>query len=375
MEIEIEKKIDSHEEILKREDEINQYIQKKFNIIVPGIYLEYKEDNQTKISTLDYEDLYNFLSNFGDVKYLEIEKNIAIVIYNSFKDAYSFIYYSNINPLKNIIIRWYKQEDEKIIKEILKKKIKKLTFGEIVDNINNSMLHNYNVNNKIDNIIKNYEKPNLHLKDNDIENISSNSIGQYSYYSHFSISPQSIKELNKLIIQNSKRETFDNLNNYKYHNYFENNNEKGVTNAKYICKFFIQIEKDNDFQVVKRLIGSKGINIKRIIDYCSRSNNGYISDSIKLKLKGKGSGYKERPYGRESEEPLNLYVTSKYLDIYKKACNFVHELIINIYEEYKRFCERNGKIPISNLTIQKVESIAIGRIGKIKKVNKILNDM
>ncbi len=375
MEIEIEKKIDSHEEIFKREDEINQYIQKKFNIIVPGIYLEYKEDNQTKISTLDYEDLYNFLSNFGDVKYLEIEKNIAIVIYNSFKDAYSFIYYSNINPLKNIIIRWYKQEDEKIIKEILKKKIKKLTFGEIVDNINNSMLHNYNVNNKIDNIIKNYEKPNLHLKDNDIENISSNSIGQYSYYSHFSISPQSIKELNKLIIQNSKRETFDNLNNYKYHNYFENNNEKGVTNAKYICKFFIQIEKDNDFQVVKRLIGSKGINIKRIIDYCSRSNNGYISDSIKLKLKGKGSGYKERPYGRESEEPLNLYVTSKYLDIYKKACNFVHELIINIYEEYKRFCERNGKIPISNLTIQKVESIAIGRIGKIKKVNKILNDM
>ena len=375
MEIEIEKKIDSHEEIIKREDEINQYIQKKFNIIVPGIYLEYKEDNQKKISTLDYEDLYNFLSNFGNIKYLETAKNIALVIYNSFKDAYSFIFYSNNNPLKNIIIRWYKQEDQTIIKEILKKKIKKLTFGEIVDNINNSMLHNYNVHNQIDNIIKNYEKPNLHLKDNDIENVSSNSIGQYSYYSHFSLSPQSIKELNKLIIQNSKREIFDNLNNYKYHNYFENNNEKGVTNAKYICKFFIQIEKDNDFQVVKRLIGSKGINIKRIIDYCSRSNNGYISDSIKLKLKGKGSGYKERPYGRESEEPLNLYVTSKYLDIYKKACNFVHELIINIYEEYKRFCERNGKIPISNLTIQKVESIAIGRRGKIKKVNKILNDM
>ena len=155
MEIEIEKKIDSHEEIIKREDEINEYIQKKFNIIVPGIYLEYKEDNQKKISTLDYEDLYNFLSNFGKIKYLEIAKNIALVIYNSFKDAYSFIFYSNNNPLKNIIIRWYKQEDETIIKEILKKKIKKLTFGEIVDNINNSMLHNYNVHNQIDNIIKN----------------------------------------------------------------------------------------------------------------------------------------------------------------------------------------------------------------------------
>ena len=63
------------------------------------------------------------------------------------------------------------------------------------------------------------------------------------------------------------------------------------------------------------------------------------------------------------------------LDIYKKGCSLVHELIINIYEEYKRYCERNGKIPISNLTIQKVESVAIRRTGKIKKDHKILDDL
>ena len=242
--------------------------------------------------------------------------------------------------------------------------------------INHSMLHNYHTHSTVEDILKNSEKPQLHLniKDNDIENLSTNSLAQYSLYSHYTLSPQSLKEFKNLIIQNSKREIYSEMNYQKYQNSFENN-EKGVTNAKYICKFYIQIEKDKEFNVVKRLIGAKGSNIKRIIDFCSKSNNGYISDSIKLKLKGKGSEYKERPYGRESEEPLNLYVTSKYLDIYKKGCSLVHELIVNIYEEYKRYCERNGKIPISNLTIQKVESVAIRRTGKIKKDHKILDDL
>ena len=113
MDIENEKKPDSHEEIIKNEDKINLFIQKKFNIILPGIYLEYKDDNQTKTSILDYEDLYSFVSNFGKLKYLEISQNIALIIYNSFKDAYSLLYFSNKNPSKNIIIRWYKPEDEK----------------------------------------------------------------------------------------------------------------------------------------------------------------------------------------------------------------------------------------------------------------------
>jgi hypothetical protein len=33
-------------------------------------------------------------------------------------------------------------------------------------------------------------------------------------------------------------------------------------------------------------------------------------------------------------------------------------LIINVYEEYKRFCERNGKTPTTNLTILKEENIS-----------------
>ena len=33
----------------------------------------------------------------------------------------------------------------------------------------------------------------------------------------------------------------------------------------YICKFYLQIEGDREFQIVKRIIGAKGSNLKRII--------------------------------------------------------------------------------------------------------------
>ena len=133
------------------------------------------------------------------------------------------------------------------------------------------------------------------------------------------------------------------------------NTEK--SNIKYICIFYLQIEGDKEFQVIKRIIGAKGNNLKRIIDYCSKGPGGvYMPDAIKLKLKGVRSGYKERE--GDKKEPLYLWVISKYQDKYKKACSFVIELIINIYEEYKRFCERKKKTPISNLNIQKIEYIS-----------------
>jgi hypothetical protein len=39
----------------------------------------------------------------------------------------------------------------------------------------------------------------------------------------------------------------------------------------------------------------------------------------------------------------------------------VQELIINVYEEFKRYCERTGKNPTTNLTIQKEESVSTRR--------------
>jgi hypothetical protein len=40
-----------------------------------------------------------------------------------------------------------------------------------------------------------------------------------------------------------------------------------------------------------------------------------------------------------------------------------------VYEEYKRYCERTGKTPTTNLTIQKEESVSTRRNGS--NVNNI----
>jgi hypothetical protein len=78
---------------------------------------------------------------------------------------------------------------------------------------------------------------------------------------------------------------------------------------------------------------------------------------VKLRLRGKGSGFKEGPRQEESNEPLHLCISSRYFDKYQIACNHVQELILNVYEEYKRFCEKTKKEPIKDLQIKKVETV------------------
>lgn len=99
--------------------------------------------------------------------------------------------------------------------------------------------------------------------------------------------------------------------------------------------------------------------MKRIIQMCSRSSNGkVIPDAVKLRLRGKGSGFKEGPNNKESDEPLHLCVSSKMKDKYEFACALVQELITNVYEEYQRFCIRNSIVPTTNLSIKKEESVS-----------------
>ena len=72
-----------------------------------------------------------------------------------------------------------------------------------------------------------------------------------------------------------------------------------------ICNMIIP--NDQDFQVVRRLIGSKGCNMKKIVDSCKSGDQS----NVKLRLRGRGSGYKEGPQNRESEDPLHLCISAK----------------------------------------------------------------
>jgi hypothetical protein len=152
----------------------------------------------------------------------------------------------------------------------------------------------------------------------------------------------------------------------------ETEEKKGnqMLNGKYTCRYEIQIENDKEFQVARRLIGAKGCNMKRIVEVCGKNQDGSITqDAVKLRLRGKGSGYKEGPFNKESDEPLHLCISSKFMDRYKTACNLVSELVQTVHEEYKKFCEKNGKNPVSCLAIRKEESISSRKNNNAKDDN------
>jgi len=148
-----------------------------------------------------------------------------------------------------------------------------------------------------------------------------------------------------------------NYTNNCYNAYSENMDK--TSNGKFTCKFEIQIENDKEFQVARRIIGSKGFNMKRIVDICSQTN-GIITDAVKLRLRGRGSGFKEGPNNIESDEPLHLCISSKYYDKYLIACNLVQELLQNIYEEHYNFCSKIWKY-VSRLEIKKEEGLVTTR--------------
>ena len=358
--------LEANEEPEEEKTKIETFLKKKFNKITPTLYIEYpKTKDYSSLLKIDLENLKNILNKFGKINFIEIYHLISLVQYDTFLSAYSCLkYFEKINKVKEdkIICRWFEEKDEEIVSEDILSKIKKLKPYEIVDNINKSMKNYYmkmqDKNQDFSEILDDDEN-------SEKENILTDGIAQLEYYSIFCLSKKAQKEFNEIVSLNKSRgiknmELSYNINPRELNmnnnlTQFNVNNEKG--NIKYICKFYLQIESDKDFQVIKRVIGAKGCNLKRIIDYCSKGPGGvYVPDAIKLKLKGIGSGYREKD--GDKKEPLNLCVISKYQDKYKKACSFVIELIINIYEEYKRFCERKKKSPISNLNIQKVEYIS-----------------
>ena len=95
---------------------------------------------------------------------------------------------------------------------------------------------------------------------------------------------------------------------YAGDNAFIEKDEK-LANAKYTCKFEIQIENDKAFGVTKKIIGSKGANMKRIVDTCASAGES----TVKLRLRGKGSGYKE-----------GLNRIGKYVNRIRRAFASVH---------------------------------------------------
>lgn len=116
------------------------------------------------------------------------------------------------------------------------------------------------------------------------------------------------------------------------------------------------------FQVARRVIGSKGANMKRIIEECSRGFDTRVNpyEIVKLRLRGKGSGFKEGPNQVESEDPLNICISSKYKDKYDYACGEMDKLLVRVYDEFKTFYRNKARKPANyhqELKLKKVATI------------------
>ena len=150
----------------------------------------------------------------------------------------------------------------------------------------------------------------------------------------------------RLINNNNFSNHFNFINNINYINI----NEDIIFN-KFISKYEILIENDSEFQVSRRIIGSKGANMKKIINECFIKGD---KETIKLRLRGKGSGFKEGPLKKESDEPLHLCISARNKEQLNHACLLVNNLFEKINDEYKIFCKNRGIEPKCDKIAKKI---------------------
>ena len=365
-------------------NKIEVFIQQTENINIPAIIFEY--NTKEKIN-FDENDLIEFYEQFGEIEDFQLKGKISIVLFTTFfsvNTCKEFLenkknFRDNIN--NNFSVRWFDYEkDYDLISEESKEKyesimmknitsLKKkslLYFNDGYNNFNNNINNPINNSNRIQQNILNisqnpfiYSQQNILNMNMGINILNQNNINMQIPNIFFTetlntgineitqnkINNKKINQINKLNNSNNKnKKNSPSKLNLKVNNLLE---EKSNSN-KYTCKYEILIPNDNEFKISRRLIGNKGYNMKNIIDKCKlyfeqRYNNiNNINDIIKLRLRGRGSGYKEGRHNKESDEPLHLCISSKFKEGLIKACKLVDDLIDTIFEDYKKYCIKKG---------------------------------
>ena len=356
-------------------EKIELFIQQSENVTIPAIVFEYLSKDNT-----DFEanDLRNFYEQFGEIDDFELNGKISVVLFklffaaNTCREFLQNEHNFKDNMKKDFRVRWFNLNDDYQLisdeaqikyEEISNKNsinLKQNNLNVFFNNVNNNNLMK-NINNQI--FINNNNTNNININQNEFinQNIMNMNMGMNIMNQNNTMNMQNMyfngmtnQNINGMINQNMNN---NNLNNNK--NYIMNNNpiNEEKTYGKFTCKYEILIQNDKEFQIARRLIGSKGCNMKKIIDECKLldKNNINNTDNVKLRLRGKGSGYKEGPQNKESDEPLHLCISAKNQEGMKKACECVNELLNKIYEDYKKYCIKNGITPINKIA-QKIEN-------------------
>ena len=216
--------------------------------------------------------------------------------------------------------------------------------GNNINGFYNGKGNNININSQIMNNNQIYLQNlfnNLQIANNINNKIPINNINNINTINNINNFNNNIITNNSYINQNNHNNQNSIIINHNSIN--QNNNINNSNIGKYICKYEILIPNEKDFRIAKRIIGSKGNNMKKIVD---------LVQGIKLRLRGKGSGFKEGPKNKESDEPLHLCISSKNIEEMNRACLLINNLLEKIYEDYKIYCYKNGLNPVPQIAIK-----------------------
>lgn len=225
-----------------------------------------------------------------------------MILFNSFFDANTAReFLQNTTNFKeteqnNFVARWYKLEDENMVSEVLRKKISKYTnkfleqhlkkmnimnnmsnFGKV--NMSNNMNMGNNMNMNMGNFINNGVNMNTGFNgNNNMTGMNNGNFNQFMQYKGGmngdmdkmkntkgmpNMQMNGMQGVNNMNMNmnnsqnNSRKNTSINVNTDQSFEEKKGNNFQQVQNGKYTCRFEIQIENDKEFQVARRLIGSK----------------------------------------------------------------------------------------------------------------------
>ena len=259
-----------------------------------------------------------------------------------------------------------------------------INFG-LFNGFNNSLnaIQNLNINNNKFNNNKEFT--------NDLLNISKPDNKSDSAQKQEDIKINPNINLQQIVINNTFKEyvpKYNNSNSSHNNNKTKNQNMQNTspspvkdvefqTNStrdyqfKYVSRYIVQIENEKNFPVTKMIIGNSGKLLRNIlVKNCI--NNG--DHTTKIRLRGKGSGYKEGPKNEESKDPMELCISSLNLISYLKCSNEIENLLRNVYYQYYLYqCnnkkENDNDVPVVMKKILKYQYV-VNRYNTLAKEEK-----
>ena len=200
-------------------------------------------------------------------------------------------------------------------------------------NINNSInintFQNINIknNNNTTTINKEMNK-NLKINDNKKDNNTTDSIkitGDEG--NNFNLEQIVLnKKYKEYIPKNSKIKDKEKENDVEFHT-----NSTRDYQYKYVSRYIVQIENEKNFPVTKMIIGNNGKLLRQILlENCIN----FGDHTTKIRLRGRGSGYKEGPKNEESKDPMELCISSLNMISYLRCSQAIENLLLHVYYQY-----------------------------------------